>query len=73
VRMGTLSGLAHGLGETAGQDVRYDQSLRHRGNLAHRPILLDQHLLETLRTSSGRLRSWTIQGEMHDITTWVFL
>jgi hypothetical protein len=32
--MGTLSSLAYGLGETAGQDVRYDQSPRHRGNLA---------------------------------------
>jgi len=39
------------------------------GILAHRPILLDQHLLEVLRTSCGRLKSWTIQGEMHDITT----
>jgi hypothetical protein len=57
------------LGEATGQGVRYDQSLRHRGNLARRPIRLDQHLLKMLQTSSGRLKSWTIQGEMHDITT----
>ena len=33
MRMGTLSSLAHGLGETAGQDIRYDKNPRHRGNL----------------------------------------